>query len=417
MQSIKLPSNPPISPHPILNLSFRIFFSAAVVFAIVVMTLWSFVFTNHTNIDTQTLNPLYWHGHEMIYGYALAVVAGFLLTAVKTWTGVMMPYGYKLLGIFACWLLARLGWLAFGLGIDVGMAQSAWLYMAAVFDMVFIGSMAFFIFRAVLQVKQYKQMGILAKLALLTVGNGLCYWGVMSANINVTKIGIYLGFYLIIGLVLTIGRRVVPFFIERGLSIPNAAGVAATVTVRNSKAQDIASLLFFFAFFITDLFYPNKYLLTITALGVAVVNMARLMGWYHRGIWQKPLLWSLFIAFLGMCLSFVLYALQPWLGYQHSIALHGLAIAGIGMMTVAMMARVSLGHTGRSIHEPPKTLNMIFGLMVLVFISRVLLPLVDMSHYSLWIMMAQGAWIGCFMLFGYSYLRILASPRPDGLFG
>lgn len=324
-----------------------------------------------------------------------------------------MPHGYKLLGIFACWLLARLSWLGFGLGIDIGMAQSAWLYIAAVFDMLFIGSMAFVIFRAVLQVKQYKQMGILAKLALLTVGNGLCYWGVMSANMNVTKIGIYLGFYLIIGLVLTIGRRVVPFFIERGLNV----GGAKAVTVRNNKVQDIASLLFFFAFFITDLFYPNKYLLTITALGVAMVNMVRLMGWYHRGIWQKPLLWSLFVAFLGMCLSFLLYALQPWLGYHHSIALHGLAIAGIGMMTVAMMARVSLGHTGRSIHTPPKTLNMIFGLMILVFISRVLLPLVDMSHYSLWIMMAQGAWIGCFILFCYSYLRILASPRPDGLFG
>lgn len=413
MQSISLPSKPPTSPHPLFNLSLRIFFSAAAVFAIVMMTLWAFVFTGHTDIDAQTLNPLYWHGHEMIYGYALAVVAGFLLTAVKTWTGVMMPHGYQLLGIFVCWLLARLGWAAFGLGIDFGFEQSAWLYIAAVFDMLFIGLMAFAIFRAVLKVKQYKQMGILAKLALLTLGNGLCYWGVFSANMNLTKIGMYLGFYLIIGLILTIGRRVVPFFIERGLSM----GGAETVTVRNSKGQDIASLLFFLAFFITDLFYPNKYVLTITALGVAVVNIVRLMGWYHRGIWQKPLLWSLFIAFLGMCLSFVLYALQPWLGYNHSIAVHGLAIAGVGMMTLAMMARVSLGHTGRSIHTPPKTVNIMFGLMVLVFISRVLLPIVDMDNYLLWIMIAQGAWIACFVLFCISYLPMLARPRPDGLFG
>lgn len=413
MQLISLPSKPPTSPHPILNLSFRIFFSAAALFAIVFMALWSFVFTGHTDIDAQILNPLYWHGHEMIYGYALAVVAGFLLTSVKTWTGVMMPHGYKLLGIFVCWLLARLGWLAFGLGVNFGFEQAVWLYIAAVFDMLFIGSMAFFIFQAVLQVKQYKQMGILAKLALLTVGNGLCYWGIISANMNITKIGMYFGFYLIIGLILTIGRRVVPFFIERGLSV----GTTEKITVRNSKAQDIASLLFFFAFFITDLFYPNKYLLTVTALGVAVVNVVRLLGWYHRGIWQKPLLWSLYIAFSGMCLSFVLYALQPWLGYNHSIAVHGLAIAGVGMMTLAMMTRVSLGHTGRSIHTPPKTVTVMFGLMVLVFISRVLLPLVDISHYLLWIMIAQGAWIACFILFCISYLPILARPRPDGLFG
>ncbi|WP_201632821.1 MULTISPECIES: NnrS family protein [Psychrobacter] len=413
MYSIKLPSKAPYSPHPILNLSFRLFFSAAAVFAIIMMVLWSFVFTGHTDIDAQVLNPLYWHGHEMIYGYALAVVAGFLLTAVKTWTGVMMPHGYSLLAIFACWLLARLGWLAFGLGVTIA-GSSAWLlYAAALFDLLFVGSMAFVIFRAVLQVKQYKQMGILAKLALLTLGNGLCYWGIISADMSTTRVGIYLGFYLIIGLVLTIGRRVVPFFIERGLS---GAGTG-TITLRNSKIQDIASLAFFFAFFLADLFYPNKYLLTITALGVAVVNIIRLLGWYNRGIWQKPLLWSLYIAFLGMCLSFLLYALQPWLGYAHSIALHGLAIAGVGMMTVAMMTRVSLGHTGRSIHQPPKSVNVVYILMILVFVSRVLLPLVDMNHYLLWIMVAQSAWIACFVLFCISYLPMLARPRPDGLFG
>lgn len=413
MQSIKLPSKPPSSPHPILNLSFRIFFSAAALFAVITMLLWAFVFTGHTDIDAQVLNPLYWHGHEMIYGYALAVIAGFLLTAVKTWTGVMMPHGYSLLAIFTCWLLARLGWLAFGLGVAIAGSNVWLLYAAALFDMLFIGAMAFVICRAVLQVKQYKQMGILAKLALLTLGNGLCYWGIISADMAITRVGIYLGFYLIIGLVLTIGRRVVPFFIERGLS----GNGTDSVTLRNSKIQDIASLAFFFAFFMTDLFYPNKYLLTITALGVAVVNIIRLLGWYNHGIWQKPLLWSLYIAFLGMCLSFLLYALQPWLGYPHSIAMHGLAIAGVGMMTVAMMTRVSLGHTGRSIHQPPRTVNVMYGLMVLVFISRVLLPLVDMSHYLAWIMVAQSAWIACFVLFCISYLPMLTRPRPDGLLG
>lgn len=413
MQSINLPSKPPSSPHPILNLSFRIFFSAAALFAVITMLLWSFVFTGHTDIDAQALNPLYWHGHEMVYGYALAVIAGFLLTAVKTWTGVMMPHSYKLLAIFGCWLLARLSWAGFGLGMTVAGSSISLLYVAAVFDLLFIASMAFVICRAVLQVKQYKQMGILAKLALLTVGNGICYWGIINADMSMTKIGIYLGFYLIIGLVLTIGRRVVPFFIERGLSV----GTTEVIKLRNSKVQDIASLLFFLAFFISDLFYPNKYLLTITALGVAVVNIVRLVGWYHRSIWQKPLLWSLYVAFLGMCLSFLLYALQPWLGYTHSIAMHGLAIAGVGMMTVAMMTRVSLGHTGRSIHQPPKTVNIMYGLMVLAFVSRVLLPLADMSHYLLWIMIAQGAWIACFVLFCISYLPMLARSRPDGLFG
>ncbi|MGM8870736.1 NnrS family protein [Psychrobacter sp. 2Y5] len=411
MQSIKLPTQPPSSPHPILNLSFRIFFSGAAVFAVVVMTLWVLVFTGHTDIDAQTLNPLYWHGHEMIYGYALAVVAGFLLTAVQTWTGVKMPYGYKLLAIFSCWLIARLSWLAFGLGFDFG-GGSSLLYLAAIFDMLFVGLMAIVVFRAVLQVKQYKQMGILAKLALLTLGNGLCYWGIFTSDMTITKIGVYLGFYLVIGLVLTIGRRVVPFFIERGL-----AHDGIVIKVRNSKWQDILSLAFFLAFFIVDLFYSNKYLLTIAALGVALINIVRLAGWYHRGIWQKPLLWSLYLAFLGMCLSFLLYALQPWLGFSHSIAVHALSIAGVGMMTLAMMARVSLGHTGRNIHQPPKSVNAMLALMVLVFVSRIFLPIIATEHYLLWVMIAQGAWIGCFILFCISYLPMLSKPRPDGLFG
>lgn len=409
MHSIKLPTTPPSSLHPIVNLAFRIFFSGGALFAVVIMLLWAFVFMGQTAIDAQTLSPFYWHGHEMIYGYALAIVAGFLLTAVKTWTGVMMPHGYKLLGIFSCWLMARLCWAAFGLGLVQGASV---LYVAAVFDVLFMGAMVWAVGRAVLEVKQYKQMGIVAKLVLLTLGNALCYWGVFSANMPLTRVGMYLGFYLIIGLVLTIGRRVVPFFIERGLS-----NDGASVTVRNSKCQDIASLVLFLAFFIVDVFYPNPYLLTVTALGVAVVNIVRLAGWYHRGIWQKPLLWSLFIAFLGMCVSFVLYALQPWLGFAHSIAVHGLAISGVGMMTVAMMTRVSLGHTGRSIHHPPKTIPWLFGFMVLAFISRVFLPLVDMSHYVWWIMIAQGAWVTCFVLFCWSYLPMLYRPRPDGLFG
>jgi len=415
MQSIKLPTQPPSSPHPILNLSFRIFFSGAAVFAVVVMTLWALVFTGHTDIDAQTLNPLYWHSHEMIYGYALAVVAGFLLTAVQTWTGVKMPYGYKLLAIFSCWLIARLSWLAFGLGFDFGFGfgvGSSLLYLAAIFDMLFVGLMAIVVFRAVLQVKQYKQMGILAKLALLTLGNGLCYWGIFTSDMTITKMGVYLGFYLVIGLVLTIGRRVVPFFIERGL-----AHDGIDIKVRNSKWQDILSLAFFLAFFIVDLFYPNKYLLTIAALGVALINIVRLAGWYHPRIWQKPLLWSLYLAFLGMCLSFLLYALQPWLGFSHSIAVHALSIAGVGMMTLAMMARVSLGHTGRNIHQPPKSVNAMFALMVLVFVSRIFLPIIATEHYLLWVMIAQGAWIGCFILFCISYLPMLSKPRPDGLFG
>jgi len=109
MQQIRLPNKPPYSPHPVLNLGFRIFFLGAAVFAILTMLKWAYItFATRFEFDgTHQMMPFYWHGHEMLYGYALAVIAGFLLTAVKAWTQQSMPYGYKLLVIFVPWALAR----------------------------------------------------------------------------------------------------------------------------------------------------------------------------------------------------------------------------------------------------------------------------------------------------------------------
>lgn len=410
MLQIQSPSQRPTSPHPILNLAFRIFFSAGAVFAVITMLLWAFVFMGKTDIDAMTINPLYWHGHEMLFGYTMAIIAGFLLTAVKTWTGIMMPYGFRLLGIFSCWAMARVGWLLVGLGVG---EVAVWLTLAAIFDLLFMVSTAWVIIKAVLAVKQYKQMGIIAKLTLLTVANALCYWGIYSRDMDYVRIGIYLGLYLILGIVLTIGRRVVPFFIERGIAFDGSD----TVQVKNSKVLDVLSLVTYLCFMIVDVFYPNKYLLSISAISVALVNVTRLLGWYHRGIWQKPLLWSLYFAFIGMCSAFVLFAVQPWVGFSHSLAVHALSVSGIGMMTVAMMSRVSLGHTGRSIHEPPKSIVVMFILMIGVFVFRVIMPLLSMDYYTLWLMIAQAAWILCFALFCITYIPILSAPRTDKLFG
>lgn len=410
MLHIQLPTSRPTSPHPILNLAFRIFFSAAGLFAVLTMLLWALVFMGKTDIDVTAINPLYWHGHEMLYGYTIAVIAGFLLTAVKTWTGVMMPYGYRLLGIFSCWAVARISWGLVGIGVS---SANLWFALAAVGDLAFMVSMAWVIAKAVMAVKQYKQMGIISKLVLLTIGNGLCYWGIYSGDMSYVRVGIYLGLYIIIALVLTIGRRVVPFFIERGIS----ATSTEQVKIKNSKVLDILSLVTFLMFMLADIFYPNKYLITISALSVALVNGIRLLGWYHHGIWQKPLLWSLYLAFVGMCSSFILFALQPWLNFSHSIALHALALSGVGMMTLAMMSRVSLGHTGRSIHEPSKAVSVMFVLMIGVFVFRVIMPLITMDYYIVWLMIAQTSWILCFALFCMTYIPMLSKERPDKLFG
>ena len=118
-----------------------------------------------------------------------------------------------------------------------------------------------------------------------------------------------------------------------------------------------------------------------------------------------------------MCIGFVIYALQAWGIGTHSLAVHALALSGIAMMTIAMMTRVSLGHTGRSIHQPPKTVVWMYILLIIAFIARVILPIFDMSSYIMWLMISQTSWILCFVLFCISYLPILSRERADGAFG
>lgn len=419
MQNITLPSKRPYSPHPILNLGFRIFFLSAGMFAILTMLKWSHItFATRFAFAKGDIIPMYWHGHEMIFGYGLALIAGFLLTAVKTWTNQPMPYGWKLFGIFLPWLLARLIYLANGIHLN------ALTYLACLADVIFWLLTAYFVIKPIYAVRQKRQIGIVAKLILLMIAQVWYYGALFSQSWTAVQMSLLFAFYLIIGVVLTIGRRVMPMFIERGI----AEGGEVVHKVKNSELLDKLSLFSFFGFFLTDVFLSHvgslgqsvvvKALISVFALAVAVTNLLRLKNWHLAGIWSRPLLWSLWLSFFGMAVGFIMYALQPWVGFSHSIAMHTVALSGIGLMTLAMMSRVSLGHTGRSVHQPVKGVSLIFICMIVAWFARAFLPLIMGSeHYLLTLGVAQAFWIAGFLWFVVSYAKILASPRPDGLFG
>lgn len=422
MQPINLQSKMPTSPHPVLNLGFRLFFLLAGCLAILTMLKWSHItFATHfAFVAEQDMIPFFWHGHEMVYGYSLAVIAGFLLTAVKTWTNQPMPYGYKLLMIAVPWLIARVIFLLNGIHLN------AFTMMAGGCDIVFWLMVTFFVTQAVWRARQKRQIGIIAKLILLLIGQIWFYWAVFSQHQNAIRMSLLFGFYLIIGVVLTIGRRVMPMFIERGV-VQGKINKDGSVNqpVKNSVLLDRLSLASFFVFFLTDVFASgcpaDKYILSVSALLIAISNLLRLKNWYLKSIWQFPLVWSLWLAFLLMSIGFLLFTLLPIVegkvALTHSIAMHAVALAGVGMITLAMMTRVSLGHTGRNIHQPPKVLPIIFGTMVVAWVARVVLPLVLPSQYLLTVGISQGFWLVAFVLFCITYHRILTSPRPDGLFG
>lgn len=372
---------------------FRPFFIGAGLFAVCYMLLWLAVYHYGYAIQLIGMSLYQWHAHEMVFGYSLAVIAGFLLTAVSNWTGVQTIQHGKLATVFITWLLAR---IAFNTGL---------LPLAAILDLAFLGLLTFAVAHPILIVKQWRQAGILTKLALLLPSNALFYAGALGGWQPGVAIGLYSGLFLVVALILTMARRLLPFFIERG--------VGYSIELHNPRWLDITSLLGFLAFTIAYLTqgYPLTYWL---ALLLALVTLRRLVAWHTPGIWQKPLLWSLYLAIAFMGLGFLLIAANlvsvvPW--FQ---AIHAIGIGGIGLITLSIMSRVSLAHTGRDIHAVPRLVPIAFTAIIVSTLLRAIYPLLSPESYGQAIMAAQGLWIFAFTLFLLTYVPILIRPRRDG---
>ncbi|MBK8129335.1 MAG: NnrS family protein [Candidatus Competibacter denitrificans] len=383
----------------VLNLGFRPFFLGAAIFAIASMLLWMGVYVFQLPLPITRISSFQWHAHEMIHGFAMAVIAGFLLTAVKNWTGVQTLYGFGLLGLFALWALPRILFL-FG---------TSWILIAGFFDMLFALCLIGSILYPIVKVQQWKQLGIVVILALLAVANGCFYLGAAGFVEQGVFFGIHGGLFLIVGLILFMGRRVIPFFIEAGIGYP--------VKLFNSKWLDTAIIVLYIAFFIAQVLVRNPWMAALTAMGLFVANSVRLAGWHTSGIWKKPLLWSLFIAFIWINLGFLLLAVNVFLNLPNIVVLHAFSVGGIGLMILSMIARVILGHTGRNVQNPPKTVAIALIVLIAGAIVRVIAPLIAESHYIIWVAASQILWITAFSMFIVTYFPMLVKPRIDGQFG
>ncbi len=383
----------------LFNLGFRPFFLGTAIHSIIVILLWIGVYAFNLAIPMSGLSTYQWHAHEMIYGYSMAVIAGFLLTAVKNWTGIQTVHGATLAGIFALWLIARILFL-FG---------STFINVAALFDLLFMVSIMVATTYPIIQARNWRQLGILSKLCLLLLGNICFYLGYIGILEQGIYWSIYGGLYLVIALILTIGGRVVPFFIEKG--------VGYQVKLSNPVWITVSGLIVFLVFIISELFFDNKLITAYAAMTLFILYSIRLIGWYTPGIWKKPMLWSLFIPMLFINIGFLLFALNVFVGISKYIAIHALTYGGIGMITVAMMSRVSLGHTGRNINEPPGAVKYIFSILMMGSVVRVFFPLFIPDYYLNWIILSQVFWVAGFSLFVIVYLPILIKSRIDGQFG
>jgi uncharacterized protein involved in response to NO len=383
--------------HPLWGLGFRPFFLAAGSFAAIAMLLWSGIWFGGWR--PAAVAPVYWHAHEMIYGYALAVVAGFLLTAVRNWTGLPTPSGSLLVALVACWFVARVALL-------LGPAA---LMIAAGFDLLFNAALLVAVARPIVRVRQWRQGGILAKLVLLSAGNAVFYLGAMDRFAEGVFYALHGGVLLLVALILTMAGRVLPGFIERG--------VRKAVKLRDPRWASAATLVLFLGFFVAELFVRDARLAAFCAAGLAGVTTWRLVAWHTVALWREPLLWGLYLAVFSIAGGFVLYACAPWWPIPRALALHALAAGGIGLATLAMMARVALGHTGRDIRKPPASVGVALGLLAAGVLVRVGLPLVLPLSYGVALACSQALWIAAFTLFVVTYAPILMRARADDVPG
>lgn len=383
------------------HLAFRPFFLLGSLFAVIAVIIWFLQY--HFNLLTPQISNLpaaFWHGHEMIFGYSMAIITGFLLTAVRNWTNVQTLHGWPLMLLALLWLLARLAPF-----IPHPLAMS----MMVLLDISFNVFLCIAVMQPIMKSHQWPQLGLWLILVLLTLANLLFYFGLFKQVQTGMEMGLYAGLYLVISLILLMGRRVIPFFIEKGVDEQFSAS--------NYKWLDVASIVLVSIFIIVQVLTPEMGLAAMLAFGLCLLLCLRLLGWYTAGIWRKPLLWILYLAYACITLGFGLTALAN-IGYLNPmLATHAFGFGGVGLMTLGMMARVALGHTGRNVFEPPAVLGWMFAFIILGLIARVGLPIVLPDSYSLWIGISQLLWIMAFALFSWVYAPMLIKPRVDGRFG
>ena len=377
----------------IFALGFRPFFLLAGWFAILLMAFWVPVFVGGVASDIYYAQ-IDWHSHEMIFGYTVAVIAGFLLTAVRNWTNTPTPSGLPLAGMGALWLIARI------LPILVAIFPR-WLIAAA--DLAFLPTFAIGIAVPLLKNNEKQNLIFLPLLAVLWSADLLVHADVLGLAPNLARKGVFLGLDVIILVIVIMGGRVIPFFTERALS----------VVLKRWRIVEWLSPVSVILFLVAELFRPDSVTSASLAALAACANGARLAGWYTPRYWRVPLLWVLHLGYGWIVVGFYLKAGTALGLVPPQFTIHAFTVGGIGVLTLGMMARVSLGHTGRPL-KVGAAMTSAFVLINLAAVGRGLLPPFFPQFFSQLIVASGAFWIAAFTIFIIVYTPILIQPRVDG---
>jgi len=378
-------------------LGFRPLFLLAGLYAVVGMALWI------TVIDGLPAQNYYGniglHSHEMVFGYAAAVISGFLLTAARNWTGFPTLVGSRLAGLCGLWLLGRiLPWLP--------VALPDWLI--ALTDLLFLPSVMVALALNLYRGNKPQQLIFVVLLGIISVANLMIHLQILGITAAGAKTGIYLAVYTLILLITLLGGRVIPSFTEGGLLQHGIRHRA-----RHYPWIDKLAIYAVILWIVTRLYLSDGPVLALIATVAGLLHLWRLGGWFHPGVLREPLLWILYSAYLWIIAGFLLSAGAALGHYPMSLALHAFTTGSIGLMTLGMMSRVALGHSGRALLTA-WPMNMAFALLNLAVFFRVLPALFLPERYPLWLNLSGGLWLLAFALFVWVYLPILTRPRVDG---
>lgn len=374
-------------------LGFRPFFLLAGYGGLLLLTLWVGLW--HAGLlPAGYYGAVGWHSHEMLFGYATAVFSGFLLTAVRNWTGLDTPTGGLLAALAALWLLPRiLPWIP-------GLPGP----LIAVSDLLFLPLLGLALWRPLWQGKNRVNRLFLPLLLCMTAANALVHAEALGWTAHTARTGTLLMLDLVVLLLLWISGRVIPFFVDRAVPESNA---------RNRDWVERATYAGMLLLILSHLLDPSRTWSGWVSLAMAAVQAIRLAGWHHPGVWRIPILWVLILGYAWMPVAFLLQTLAHWSLIVPSPAIHAFTVGVIGTLTFGMMSRVILGHTGRSM-QASRPMIIAFVLISLAALFRALGPALMPAGWVLWVVLGGVFWILAFAIFVAAHTRMLLRPRIDG---
>jgi uncharacterized protein involved in response to NO len=358
--------------------------------------------------------PNVWHAHEMLYGFGTAVLAGFLMTAVPNWTGMTPVRGWRLLALALLWFAGRLVfWSAALLPAEI----------VALVDLAFLPALALAVGPAIVGAGNRRNYMFFALLGALVAGNAAMHVGILLVDLPLTldigRRGQFIALDIFALMIAVIGGRIVPAFTGNFLraAATRERRLPPALAARPSIDRICIGLLAVSV--LADVVLGDRHLAVGTlCLLAAVANGVRLWGWKGWSVRTEPILFVLHVGYAWLVFGLALRGLDVLSDFLVGAAgLHALTIGAIGTMTMAVMTRAALGHTGRPM-KASVPLLLCFGLVSLAALARILGALPVMAKVAEELLIASAsAWTIAFALFAAILLPIVLRPRVDGLPG